>query len=88
MLIDEMLKIKAKKTSEFDSLTFIKAGEPPDSKDTRAFPFINNNNGTCEQYSEVRGKLITIEGDNPDIDLGNKYFNIKHSPKTFTHGNG
>lgn len=77
-----------KDETEFDSITFIKDGTPQDLKNPVAFPFLYNNNGTGEQHSDVFGKLITIERDNPDLDLGNKYFNIKHSPKTITPDSG
>lgn len=72
----------------FDPIVFMKAGESAALRDATVFPFLYNDRGRGVQLVEPRGALIPTAPENPDLDLGIKYFDIKSSAKVVTPASG
>jgi len=67
--------------SSFDAPIFIEDGPYIDLL-PKEFPYLYNDQGHCRQLRQAFGTEISIAGDNPDLELGSKYKDISHQPKT------
>lgn len=74
--------------SYLDPVLFIDDGDAY-SLDCERFPFLYNNQGRCEQYTEPQGRQIELVLDDPQLDMGAKYAGIGWREKRIpTHEGG